>query len=622
MMSALRSRAGKPALLACYLDYIHRTTAPALLWNALGGIFDHNAGAAALAGNPAAREALAAGMERAVRESAACACETDLGRFVAVPLLEADGSADTALAIAADFPDLPRILHGLQAGRRYFSQVIHLLPQIVLTAHPDGTFDYASRRWNQVTGTRTFGHGVHAAVLANVDRRDVDSFTRRWGRGTAGGKAFSFEFRLTTAGGARWYEVRSEPVFDHGRLSMWIAALSDVDEAVAARGALARYRDRLDEQQIAHVLQRAMLPIALPNADGVGFDVTYRAARDAALVGGDWYDAFEVPGGRIALTVGDVAGHGLNAAVAMGHIRESIRGALLGGQTPAEALTHANRAACSGRGGMVTAFAGLLDPLGLTLDYANAGHPPPLVVRANEGVTALETGDVPLGVDGSTRYESQTALLANARALAAYTDGLVEVNRDAAAGELELRRALEGWARGGFSDRAAAVADDALRGEGSNDDLVLMLVRFEARDRLSLEIPRTTRDAQRARRAVERLLSCSPLDEDRKFGFLVAVGEAVNNAVEHGSQSADDVVRIMVTCGEEGVSAVIHDCGRWKHERSQSIERGRGVPLMHALTDEIDFDTGDVGSIVRLFVAAENGRENGAGRAEGVYALR
>ena len=97
------------------------------------------------------------------------------------------------------------------------------------------------------------------------------------------------------------------------------------------------------EHIVASTLQRAMLPSALPLLPDIRFSASYSAASESQRVGGDFYDAFELPDGRVALTIGDVTGHGLEAAVIMGEIRQALRAASFESADPSAILDRASR---------------------------------------------------------------------------------------------------------------------------------------------------------------------------------------------------------------------------------------------------------------------------------------
>ena len=159
-----------------------------------------------------------------------------------------------------------------------------------------------------------------------------------------------------------------------------------------------RLREQLRrKEQIVETLQQIYIPRAFPTVPGISFDAVYVPAEDDARVGGDWYDVFRLPDGRLAFSVGDVAGHGLHAAVTMGAIRQAIYVASLDSPDPAVVLRSVNRVLLLQQAGMATAIVGFLDPRTRVITYASAGHPPPLVAGPS-GARFLEPGGIPLGI--------------------------------------------------------------------------------------------------------------------------------------------------------------------------------------------------------------------------------
>lgn len=212
----------------------------------------------------------------------------------------------------------------------------------------------------------------------------------------------------------------------------------DVDLArdLGRRAALALDNVRLYEQEhtVADTLQRSLLP-ELPDVDGIESAAHYVSASTAAEVGGDFYDLLPLPDGSTALVIGDVVGHDVAAAAAMGHLRGLIRACLwdAANPDPSTVLSRVDRLV---QGLRVAAFATMVYVRAVRpeipggtwlLQVGNAGHPPPLLrlpdgsVRPFDGATGLL-----VGVDESTHRETRTTEVPPGTTLLLYTDGLVE----------------------------------------------------------------------------------------------------------------------------------------------------------------------------------------------------
>jgi serine phosphatase RsbU (regulator of sigma subunit) len=215
-------------------------------------------------------------------------------------------------------------------------------------------------------------------------------------------------------------------------------------EALAARGAAAIKSAQLydRERRIARELQQGQLPRRLPDVPGYRISASYLAGRrDEAEIGGDWYDVFAMPDGRIGVSIGDVLGNGLVAALAMGKVRQAmqaaafLRGNVVDMLAAAEYSLHAHDP-----NAIATALAAVLEPQGGMICMASSGHPFPIVARGNriEPMQA-ETGPA-LGITGlSSNAASPVALeLAPQTRLVFYTDGLVESTRNILEGERRL----------------------------------------------------------------------------------------------------------------------------------------------------------------------------------------
>ena len=203
--------------------------------------------------------------------------------------------------------------------------------------------------------------------------------------------------------------------------------LVSIAETLADLAGQALERARLyeAEYEAAHQLQAALLPSLPPELPGAGIGTRYRPANQGHEVGGDWYDVFELPGGRIGCAAGDVVGHDLAAAAAMGRLQLLLRYTARSGAGPAAVLAALDQACpdLSGTPFATVAYAEY-DPAGTTLTYACAGHPPPLLADGDT-VAYLEGGrSAALGF-GDAPTQATVTVKPGAR-LVLYTDGLIE----------------------------------------------------------------------------------------------------------------------------------------------------------------------------------------------------
>ncbi|MFJ2608495.1 PP2C family protein-serine/threonine phosphatase [Streptomyces sp. NPDC091279] len=207
----------------------------------------------------------------------------------------------------------------------------------------------------------------------------------------------------------------------------------DGDELLARLGSLTAQARELAELQrsrveLAVALQREMLPRDLPDIPGVRLAVRYAPANHGLNVGGDWYDAFTMPDGRIGLSIGDVQGHNIEAAAFMGQVRVGLRALASVTSEPGELLARTNDLLCSlGTDLFATCIFIRLDPATGLLESARAGHIPHIWATA-DGQSGIDDGEggPPLGVDGGMEYPVTRHRLTTGGIFVLLTDGVVE----------------------------------------------------------------------------------------------------------------------------------------------------------------------------------------------------
>jgi serine phosphatase RsbU (regulator of sigma subunit) len=232
----------------------------------------------------------------------------------------------------------------------------------------------------------------------------------------------------------------------------------------------------LNEKRTADALQEAFQQKQLPQVSGVALNATYVPAASSARVGGDWYDAFELPSGRVLFSIGDVAGHGIEAAVVMTRARQAILAAALAENDPALVLERANSTILLQEGIMVTAICGFIDPHSFEITYATAGHPAPILARHASGPEMLSAQGLPLGIFPDSKYTRFHAQAAVADVLILYTDGVIEYDRDALSGTARL---IDAAAKTAASPEPAVALYDAIFGTNAPaDDVAILTATF------------------------------------------------------------------------------------------------------------------------------------------------
>ena len=367
------------------------------------------------------------------------------------------------------------------------------------------------------------------------------------------------------------------------------------------RAALAIY-SRLTERErgLADSLQRSLLP-RLPELPAVAIAGRYLPAA-AARLGGDWYDAFPLPDGRLGMAIGDVVGHGFHAAAIMGQLRSGLRAYALDGMAPDDVLERLNRLLRHLEPGRTATLLYLmLDPHGGYLSVASAGHPPPLVDPDDGDPLFLDlAGSVPLGAVRHARYEALETDLAPGTALILYTDGLVERAGESLDAGLERLSASVGQEYDGLERLCDAIVGALLPDGPRDDDAALLLVRaLPLSDTLVARFPAEVESIPVMRRLLGRWLDEAGAARRDIEDLTLACAEAAANSIEHAYGLAPGEVEIRASTGQGGVVTLeVSDFGKWRPARG--THRGRGLLLMEGLADDVEVIQRDGGTTVEL----------------------
>ncbi|MER5883004.1 ATP-binding SpoIIE family protein phosphatase [Streptomyces sp. NPDC001941] len=377
------------------------------------------------------------------------------------------------------------------------------------------------------------------------------------------------------------------------------------DEATAA------YPDGADPGWLeADALQRSMLPASLPRSPGVEMAARYRAATEAARLGGDWFDVIPLPGSRVALMVGDVMGPSLAASAVMGQLRTTAQTLAGLDLPPHDVLFHLDEQAQRlGPERMATCVYAVYDPVSHRITLAGAGHPPPLLQHPDgrTEVLAVPPG-APIGVGGAA-FEQVEFDAPPGSTLVLYTDGLVESRTlDVWAGIEDLCRVVGSTADEGPD----GLCDATLQELGSgrlDDDIALLAARFSgiaATDVAYWSLESEATAAGRARRLVRRALERWGLDELTDT-FALLVSEVVTNAVRYAERPVTlrlmrtDVLRCEVGDDWPGLPRL---------KRAMPLDEGnRGMFLVNRLSQRWGATRLSTGKVVWFEVRLPTGAE-------------
>jgi PAS domain S-box-containing protein len=343
-------------------------------------------------------------------------------------------------------------------------------------------------------------------------------------------------------------------------------------------------------------------PEDLPQPDGLRIWAKYESG---GAVGGDWYDALELGGGRIAVALGDVVGHGLGAAALMAQLRHATRAYALEGHSPAGVLDRLDGLVRSLDGGqMATLLYLVVEPDRASVRLASAGHVPPLVIGPDGQPEYLDSSrDPPLGVFESASHSETELELVPGSTLVLYTDGLVEQRGVSIDAGLDALRAA---ARDPGEDPEALcerLVKRMLDVHDSQDDIAVLVLRAlpVPAGPLRLELPADPDRLSSMRHQLMRWLRARGLEDGDVDAIQIACHEACSNAVEHGCGFGPGTVTVEAALDNGRSEIEVRDSGHWVERPDGPLPfRGHGLPLMEALMDSVEVVRGDEGTSVRL----------------------
>ena len=374
---------------------------------------------------------------------------------------------------------------------------------------------------------------------------------------------------------------------------------------LADRAALAvrHARQYEHERGVVETLQRSLLPPSLPLVPGFTMAARYLPAEADSRVGGDWYDVIALEGGRVAIAIGDVSGHGIRAAALMGQLRNALRAYAFEGYPPSIAAGRLDSLVRQGETGWFATLAyAVIDPAADRLTLANAGHLAPLLVMPDGEARFLDEGrSTPLGTAASAnRFEEASYQLPAGSLLFFYTDGLVERRGTPLLDSLEELREI---VKAGPDDPEALCdhVREALMGNvAGRDDAAFMAVRMIplTDEHLHLTLPAEPTTLVAARSIVGRWLSAAGADEQTVRDLQTACHEACANVIEHAYRFREATFEIEGAAENGEVALTIRDSGGWRG--AGNPDRGRGFAMMKSLVDAVDVERDESGTAVTL----------------------
>lgn len=359
-------------------------------------------------------------------------------------------------------------------------------------------------------------------------------------------------------------------------------------------------------REVSTQLQRALLPHTLPEVAGLRIDATYRPSSRGTEVGGDWYDVFTLDENTVGITIGDITGHGVRAASSMATVRQTLQTAARFTRDAASVLQLANHTICDEGGAIASAFVAIADRMTGAMEYATAGHPAPITVRATGTIGLLPADGLLLGVEHNTRYENHYTRLETGAALIFYTDGAVETYRgDYSRGLSDLIEAVSATYYQTSGNIAAAIADRLFATREPVDDCALLFVGVSelgaqaaaGEHRWQLDA-RNPAEARRLKRALLwHLGQCVDQDADLSAAELI-LGELLGNVARHTNGQATVILEL----ADGRATLHVEDGGApippHRSPQDELAEGGRGLPLVETLARDLRVGRRDRGNVV------------------------
>jgi PAS domain S-box-containing protein len=356
------------------------------------------------------------------------------------------------------------------------------------------------------------------------------------------------------------------------------------------------------EHRIAETLQRSLLPDRLPDIPGVLLAARYVPATTEIEVGGDWYDVVQLPNGRVGVAIGDVAGHGLRAASTMGQLRMALRAHAFEEGSPVMVVRRLHQLVKRLLlGEMATLLYLVFDPDDGGVRFANAGHPPPLLIpERGEASFVRESLAPPLGAARSQNdFVEATCTVPVGSTLLLFTDGLVEergVSIQNGLDRLKEEATEAGPNLETLCDHLLAI----LPGHAASDDIALLALQpvpFST-ESMHLRMPAEPHVLAPLRHTIRRWLREIDASDRDSYEILVACGEACANAIQHPYGAREGFLDVDLAVIDGEVEITVTDSGNWRPP--SSADGGRGMHLIEALMHGVEVDSGSNGTVVRM----------------------
>jgi len=382
-----------------------------------------------------------------------------------------------------------------------------------------------------------------------------------------------------------------------GALRAVSGTIQDITDQYQTRRALVEATAKLrEEHEVVSLLQKSMLPGAVPRPPGLDIAVRYLPADVG--IGGDWYDVTWRRDGLVMLVIGDVAGHGIGAAATMNELRIAARAFAMRDASPARVLEELNRyIEAMHERTLATALIILLDPATGKGVAASAGHLPPILDGGTPTLLMLDAGP-PLGAGRGGSREVDFELPPGGRLLL-YTDGLVEVRTQPIDERLQmLADAIDGTTTTA-EDLAEQVIAKMLPDGQRRDDVAVLAVQRGEQPGLVMSAPADPSRLSTLRATLQHWLQSVGATRDETSDLVLACGELLANVCVHAHPMATGEMELRAIIDRGVVRLDVIDHGAWRPGRERG--GGRGLTIVRATVDDLVIEKTDTGTQATVF---------------------
>jgi PAS domain S-box-containing protein len=536
------------------------------------------------------------------------------------PILDLSGNVVLIICSSRDVSQRKQAEEALRRSQQLTSDIISFLPDAILAIDLDGKVIIWNRAMEILTGVKAeemLGKGDYEhslpfyeyrrPILVDMVLKPYEGYEAEYFSFQREGTAVVGEVFISTFGRHGSYLLAKATALcdNNGKIVGAIESIRDMTERRQIEQNLERTRVEL---HVAAEIQKSFIPKKTPIIPHFEVAAITIPARE---VGGDFYDFISLPEGKYGLVIADVAGKSIPAALFMALSRMIIRVSATHQSEASEVLKNANNMiALDATAGMfVTLLYGVLDGEALTLNYANAGHPTPLLFRAENCNYEEEAATgIALGAKEGIAYEQRTITFSPGDMAVFYTDGVTEaMNLEGELfGLVRLNNTISKFCQSSAEDIIGKILKeiaDFSGGQEQNDDITLMVLKARKHIEMHSEImfAASQDEIPKITAYLDKVMSQGYFGKKEILEVQLAVEEACINIIRHGYRGAEGTILVMNDFEDDDLKVTIEDRARrfdpTQFEMPTFVDNvderplgGLGIHLLKSLVDESRYE--------------------------------